>query len=548
VTLDALASQLPVLPIVIPLLAGAVLLLLSTRPARRVAGDDAPRASRLATLLSFAALLAVLASAAALCVRTADGSVLAYLSGNWPAPFGIALAVDRLAAMLLLVTAVVAIACQLAAGDGLTARAPRFHALLQFQVAGLDAAFLTADLFNLFVSFEVLLVASYALLLLDGNRAAVRNGLQYVVVNLFASALFLLGAALLYGMLGSLNLADLALRIAATPAADRGLLEAGGLLLLLAFGLKAAALPFGFWLPGTYGAAPAPVAALFALMTKVGIYAILRVGTVVFGTAEGGLGTTIGPTLVVVGLATLALAALGGLGARGLRSLVAWTICGSAGTLLALVGVGAARSLGAALFYLPHASFAAAALMLLGGLVAAARGTPGADEFLARTPLPRAALLGTAFVACALASAGLPPFSGFVAKAILLDAVRSSPFATAIWSVVLLASLGWVIALSRGASAMFWKPLAASADADVRADGARAAASHDMDRDAGPRFIAPGTLAAIALLVAAGLVLVAFAAPLATHFELAGAQLASPVDYRDAVLGRWPVTPGGAPP
>lgn len=541
-TLAALASQLPVLPIAIPLLAGAVLLLAGM-----------PRTPRLATLLSFASLLAVLACAAALCVRTADGSVLAYLAGNWPAPFGIALAVDRLGAMLLLVTAVIAIACQLAAGDGLARRAPRFHALLQFQLAGLDAAFLTADLFNLFVSFEVLLVASYALLLLDADRAAVRSALQYVVVNLFASALFLLGAALLYGVLGSLNLADLGLRITSTAAADRGLVEAGGLLLLLAFGLKAAALPFGFWLPATYGAAPAPVAALFALMTKVGVYAILRVGTVVFGAAEGGPGAVAGPTLVVVGLATLALAALGGLGARGLRGLVAWTICGSAGTLLVLVGVGAARSLGAALFYLPHASFAAAALMLLGGLVADARGAPGADEFVTRTPMPRAPLLGTVFIVCALASAGLPPFSGFVAKVMLLDAVRGSSSVATIWSVVLLASLCWVIALSRGGSALFWKPQAATDASGAGLGGAHACERPDAQREssprhAGARLAVPGTLAAIALLVAAGLVLVAFAAPLAAHFELAGAQLASPVDYRDAVLGQWPVTPAGATP
>ena len=305
----ALADQLPILPVVLPLLAGALLLL----PGRR--------GGPLATALAFSSLLVVLACAAALAARTADGSVLAYLAGNWPAPFGIALAVDRLAAAMVLVTALVAIACQLAAGDDLARRQPLFHALLQFQVAGLNGAFLTADLFNLFVFFEVLLAASYALLLAVADRGAVRAGLHYVAVNLFASALFLMAAALLYGLLGTLNMADLALRAAAVPVEDRGLVEAAGLMLLVAFGIKAAALPLGFWLPGTYAAAPPPVAALFAIMTKVGLYAIARVGTLVFG--AGGYTAVSGPLLVSLGLATLSFAAFAGLAARDLRTLAA---------------------------------------------------------------------------------------------------------------------------------------------------------------------------------------------------------------------------------
>ena len=498
-------AQLPILPVVIPLLTGALLVLL-----RRRAGA--------AGLIASAALLAQLACAAALCAVTADGTVLAYLAGNWPAPFGIAFAVDRLGAAMLLVTAIVAIASQIAAADGLAQRRPSFFALLQFQLAGLNGAFLTADLFNLFVFFELLLVASFALLLVADGRGAVRAGLHYVVVNLFGSALFLMAAALLYGVLGTLNMADLAQRVASVAPADRALVEAAGLMLLVAFGIKAAALPLGFWLPATYGAAAAPVAALFALLTKVGIYAILRVGTLVYG---GGDAPGYGPLLVAVGLATLGCAAFVGLAARDLRSLAAWMIAGSAGTLLMLLGVGTPASLGAALFYLPHASFAAAALMLVAGLLAAGRGRARADHFEAGARPAGAVRLGTVFVVCGIASAGLPPFSGFVAEAILLDSVATAPAAVAIWAVVLAASLAWVVALARGGSVVFWKSATGSPDA--------------------PPDARPGTWTAVVGLAVAGALLVVFAAPLHAHFARAGAQLVAPTDYRAAVLGQRPV-------
>jgi multicomponent K+:H+ antiporter subunit D len=521
----AVSAQLAVLPIVLPLLVGSVLVVV------------ARRAPRVAATLGFASLLAVLVCAAALCAWTADGSVLAYLAGNWPAPFGISLAVDRLAALMLLVTAVIALACQLAASGKLARRTPLFHALLQFQVAGLNGAFLTADLFNLFVFFEVLLAASYALLLAAADRGSVRAGLHYVAVNLFGSTLFLMGAALLYGVLGTLNLADLSLRIPAAAADDRVLVEAAGLMLLVAFAIKAAALPLGFWLPGTYAAAAPPVAALFALMTKVGLYAIARVSTLLYGT--GGYAEAYGPVLVGVGLATLAFAALAGLAARDLRTLAAWMITGSAGTILALIGVGTPASLGAAMFYLPHTTFAAAALMLVAGLLSQARGSWLADRFEPGARPAQATLLGSLFVVTALASAGLPPFSGFVAKAILLDSVLGTHAATAIWCVVLGASLAWLIALSRAGSLVFWK--------SSGVEGAPQAASREEPSSPTPRGAAvdaaalPGSLAAITLLVAAGLTIVVLASPLSAHFARAGAQLAAPAPYREAVLAQPPV-------
>jgi multicomponent K+:H+ antiporter subunit D len=348
-------------------------------------------------------------------------------------------------------------------------------------------------------------------------------------------------------VLGTLNMADLALRAAVVAREDRALVEAAGLMLLVAFGIKAAALPLGFWLPSTYAAAPAPVAALFAIMTKVGLYAITRVGTLVYGddTYQGMLG----PLLVTVGLATLGFAALAGLAARELRSLVAWMITGSAGTVLVLVGVGTPQSLGAAMFYLPHATFAAAALMLVAGMLAAARGPALADRFETGPPPAAAALLGTLFMLGAMGEAGLPPLSGFVAKAILLDSVRGAGFTAAIWLVVLGASLAWVVALSRAGSRIFWKSRGAERAAAAGARAAEAPARDAADAATGAASVDRGAISAVVLLAAAGVAIVVLAGPLARHFAEAGAQLAAPAGYREAVLDHEPVRgPGTASP
>ena len=251
---EGLLRHLAVLPIVVPLFAGALLLLL--------------RAAAWTRVLAALSLASLLAMALALLAATAGGADWTYVVGSWPAPFGIAMTVDRLAAVMLAISALMGIACQLAA---LGRASGRFAALLQFQLAGLNGAFLTADLFNLFVFFEVLLAASYALLLDSQGAARLRAGLHYVAVNLLGSSLFLIAAAMFYGIAGTLNLADLDVRLDHLPAADVALAQVAGLLLLVVFAIKAAALPVGLWLPGTYGAASAHAAVLFAIMTKVGI-------------------------------------------------------------------------------------------------------------------------------------------------------------------------------------------------------------------------------------------------------------------------------------
>ncbi len=514
-------QQLTILPIVIPLCAGALLVL---------AGGRSPR---LASLLAFAALTATFACALALVLRADEGGVLAYRLGNWAPPYGIALAVDRLGASMLLVVSVVAMACQLAATDGEMPRRPLFAALLQFQVMGLNGAFLTADLFNLFVFFEVLLIASYALLLQGGGREAVRASLHYVVINLVGSALFLLAVSLLYGVLGTLNLADLSQRIAQVAASDRAPVSSAVLLLVVVFGIKSALLPLGFWLPRTYRAASMPVAAMFAVMTKVGVYSLLRLTVLLPATdasdGAGALGMTVRQLLLWGGVATLLFGALLVLAARDLRALTCAFVASSAGTLLLLLGVGTPAALQAVLVYLPHTTFATAAMFLLAGLVATARGAEAADRMIAGGGTEERALLGVAFAVTVASLAGLPPLSGFVAKLFVLDSTRAADEWGWIWAAVLAGSLAALVALARAGSVLFWKPAAVATPGGFPDHGPEVAAARL------PRARL-GTRTALGWLLSCGLVIAVAATPIGRFAEQAARQLTDSRQYVERVL------------
>jgi multicomponent K+:H+ antiporter subunit D len=350
--MNHLANHWVVAPIVLPLAAGALCALPGTRAPRTTA------------VLCLAATLALGAIAVLLAMQSAGGQVQPYLLGNWPAAFAVALALDRLAALMLLLTAAVALLSLLYALGGEQHRGAHFHALFQFQLMGLNGAFLTADLFNLFVFFEVLLAASYGLMLHGhgaGQRERLKATVHYVIFNLAGSALFLIAASLLYGLTGTLNMASLAIRLAELPAESAALAQAAALLLLVVFAVKAALLPLYFWLPDAYASATAPVAALFALLTKVGVYAIARTTTLLFGAAGGGATARVfTPMLPALALATLLLAAVGVLATRSLRGLIAYLVVGSAGTLLLCIGLATRQSVGAGLFYLVDSTLAAA--------------------------------------------------------------------------------------------------------------------------------------------------------------------------------------------
>ncbi|MDH4607057.1 monovalent cation/H+ antiporter subunit D [Pseudomonas sp. BN102] len=494
-------NHLQILPILIPLFAGGLLLVL-------------PSNELLKRSLSVLATLALVPLALLLMQQADDGQLRVYALGGWQPPFGIVLMLDRVAALMLLATAVLASAAVLYAVRGDDRAGLRFHALFQFQLLGINGAFLTGDLFNLFVFFEILLIASYALLLHGGGAERVRAGLHYVILNLAGSALFLIAVGTLYGITGTLNMADMARQVAAAGPDQAPVLAAAGLLLLLVFALKAALLPLYFWLPRAYSAASAPVAALFAIMTKVGIYSILRVYSLVFGPEAGELANLAQAWLWPLALATVIVGALGALAATTLQGLLAYLVVVSAGTLLAAIALGTPEAQGAALFYLLHSTWVAGALFLLADLVSRQRGDKGCN--LVQGPaLQNPRILGAAFFFGAIAVAGLPPLSGFFAKLLLLQAVPPGGGALPLWSVLLLGGFISLVALSRAGSTLFWRT------------GNTMLGSAELDG---------GRLFATLLLLTGSIVLVAFAQPLLDYAQASAAQLHDLNLYR-GILG-----------
>jgi len=491
-----------ILPLLVPLFTGALLLF------AHFLGRSSKRT------LSLFATWSLVPLAIWLLVLADDGQLRVYALGSWQPPFGIVLMLDRLSALMLLVTAVLAGFAVLYACRGDDERGPNFHALYQFQLLGINGAFLTGDLFNLFVFFEILLISSYALLLHGHGQRRVRSGMHYVVLNLLGSSLFLIGVSMLYGLLGTLNMADLAARVSAADPADGPLLAAAGYLLLVVFALKGAILPLYFWLPRAYASATAPVAALFAIMTKVGLYAIVRVFTLIFGNEAGELSHMVDAWLWPLALLTLGAAVVGALAARNLQVLLAYLVVVSVGTLLAGIALGSEAGLAAALYYLVHSTLIAGALFLLADLIARQRGDLGTDLITAPA-LQQPLLLGTLFFIGAISVAGLPPFSGFLGKLMLLRAIEPGAEAVALWAVVLVGGLGMLIALSRAGSLVFWR-------ASALAQG------HKAD---------PVRLLATTGLLLGSLVLVAAAGPLQAFMQATAAQLLDLRPYLQIVQG-----------
>jgi multicomponent K+:H+ antiporter subunit D len=480
---NLLRSHLIAIPIVLPLLAAALLLVI----------DETRR--RLKSLVNLGAALANLIVAAAILQRVdsggASGEIAVYLASNWEAPFGIVLVADRLSALMLALVGIVSFCAAFYAEAGWTRAGVYFRPLFQIQLMGLNGAFLTGDLFDLFVFFEVMLAASYGLQLHGSGWPRVRSGLHYIAVNLVASALFLVGLAVLYGVVGTLSMADVAVKLALVPPGDRGLMQAGAAILAVAFLIKAAIWPLNAWLVPAYSATSAPVAALFAVMTKVGIYALLRIWTLLFS-QDGSPTPHFGqPVFVYGGLATLGFGMLGHMASLRLGRIASFSIIVSSGILLAALGLGSKSVTSAALFYMLSATLAVSALFLLVELIEriTAAGppeppsydrAPDEDTNLDDEAVPligRAfpismALLGLAFMACALLVAGLPPLSGFIAKFSLLSAVANlernavAGGSSARWlmfALVLLSGLTAMVALARAGIQHFWSTSGRSA-------------------------------------------------------------------------------------
>ncbi|MDD2918089.1 monovalent cation/H+ antiporter subunit D [Rhodoferax sp.] len=509
-------AHLPIVPILLPFLAGTLLLAFGrlSLPAQR--------------WLALASVLAQIGAAIALLTAVSGGDILVYRLGDWPAPWGIVLVADRLSAWMVLTTTLLALWALIYAGNGVDGQGRHFHVLFQLQLFGLAGAFLTGDLFNLFVFFEILLIASYGLALHGGGQARTRAGLHYVVMNLAGSTVFLFAAGLIYAALGSLNLADLALKAATLTPDKLGLARAGGLLLLAVFALKAALLPLHLWLPAAYSGTSAPVAALFAIMTKVGVYAILRSHTLLFGDGAGALAHLFDPWLLPLALATILVATLGALAADSLGRLSGYLVLVSVGTLLSAVAVGT-DGIAAGLYYLPHSTFTAALLFLLADAIKRRRPGSG-DHLIPDADMPRHALWGGLFFAAAVAAAGLPPLSGFIGKFLILRAAPGQPW---VWAVILLAALLALMALARAGSQVFFNSLPATGAAAAKASKSASG------------VVTPGASTARDLLAIGGLLglilaLTLFAGPAFEFAHATARQLAEPAHYINAVLGAKP--------
>lgn len=530
--MNSIAHHLMIAPIALPLVAGAIMLAL---------GGDRRTLNASLNVITTIALVAI--AITLLCA--ADASPLGisgvYRLGNWPAPFAIVLVFDRLSAAMLLLTSILALATLVFALARWHRVGVHFHPLFQLLLMGLNGAFLTGDLFNLFVFFEVLLAASYGLALHGSGSTRVTAGMHYIIVNLVASLLFLVGVSLIYSVTGTLNMADLAARIPTIRAEDRALLEAGAGVLGIAFLTKAGMWPMCFWLPGTYAAAPAPVASLFAILTKVGVYIVLRLSLLLFGDHAGASAHFGGELLLVGGMATIAFGTIGTLASQEMARLASYSVLISSGTILAAVGMGQIGVTSGALYYLVSSTLGLAAFFLLIELAERGR-EPGADVLAVtrelygeETELEDAeetqevgiaipasmALIGGTFICCALVISGLPPLSGFIGKFALLTAALNSqagavPVAGwAFLGILIVSGFATLIATTRAGINTFW----ASPDATAPR----------------VRLIEIAPVVVLILLCAA---LTIQAGPTMRFMQVTAESLHMPHDYVNNVLGR----------
>ena len=441
----------PILSILIPGFTAFILVLLGNPGSGSLAHDWRQPWRRgiscISMLLGFATAISYL-------MQANTGVITVYELSEWTAPFGIVLVLDRLAAFMLVLTYALALPITWFASKEWDERGRYFHAMCHFLMMGLCGAFLTGDLFNLFVFFEILLMASYVLLLHGQGKARFQLGIHYVTINLLASALFLIGLGMIYGSVGSLNMADVSRLLPTLEGDQYKLAVAGGLLLFVVFGIKAAILPVGFWLPKTYAVATTPVAALFTIMTKVGIYAILRVNSTVF--SDDLSREILSNWLLPIGLITSVYGVIGAIGSERLRRFVGFMILSSIGTIIIALSFMTVESWTAALYYLVHSTIIAAAFYLLCGWITSQRGSYK-DHFKVAPRMKQHTLVSICYFIIALMMAGLPPFSGFFGKVFILQASASSPYQLVIIITVLIVSLLSILAFTRIGLVIFWR-------------------------------------------------------------------------------------------
>lgn len=516
-------SALAPLAVLLPLLGAAVALTQAKHP-------------RFQMLIAVGALGAVLVLGIILMVGVdADGAIAVEI-GGWDAPFGIVLVVDRLAALLLVVSAAVLLAVLvfsvgqgLADGDRETPVSIYYPTYLILG-AGVFNAFLAGDLFNLYVSFEILLVASFVLITVGGTELRIRAGTVYIVVSVVSSVIFLAAIGLIYGATGTVNIAQLSVRLAELPPDIQLILH---VMLLVAFGIKAAVFPLSFWLPDSYPTAPAPVTAVFAgLLTKVGVYAIMRTEMIIF--PGGALNTVI----LIVAALTMIVGILGAVAQSDIKRLLSFTLVSHIGYMLFGIGLGTAAGLSAATYYIVHHITVQTTLFLAAGLVEREGGTTGINRLGGM--LKSSPMIGILFFIPMLSLGGIPPFSGFLGKLALFEAGAQDGSVLA-WVLIgsgALVSLLTLYALARAWSMTFWRHADEVADYEnpLPAHAPMGVATLVQTSRSMPRIMVSATAAMVALSVA----LTVFAAPLFDLSTRAGDNVTGPGYYISTVF------PGGA--
>ncbi|MCQ6276519.1 Na+/H+ antiporter subunit D [Bacillus sp. V3B] len=411
-----------ILPIIVPLLTGILLLFL----ARHIT------AQRWVSALS--SLVTVIISVLLVQKVHLDGVQTLNL-GSWEAPFGITLVSDMLSALLVLTTSIVAFACIIHSFSSIGKDREKFYyyALVQFLIVGVNGAFTTGDIFNLFVFFEVMLMSSYVLLVLGGTKIQLRETIKYILVNVISSALFVVAVGYLYSVIGSLNMAHISSRI--SEAGQTGIITTIAIMFLIVFGLKGAIFPLFFWLPGSYYAPPAPVMALFgALLTKVGVYSIMRTYSLFFHQDQG----FTHQVLSVLALLTIVFGVIGAIAYSDIKKIVIYNIIAAVGVILFGFAVMSPDSLSGSIYYIVHDMIIKAALFLLIGIIIKITGTSDLNQFSGL--IKRYPGLAWTFFLAAVSLAGIPPLSGFFGKLLIIQGGFSEGF---YWGavIVLLSSL-----------------------------------------------------------------------------------------------------------
>jgi len=466
--------------------------------------------------ISIIGSIGLLIASGMLMAQVLEDGVVAAQMGEWPAPFGITLVADLLSAVMVVITGITGLAVAIYAVADIEDRLERlgYHALFQVLLAGVCGAFLTGDLFNLYVWFEVMLIASFGLLVLGGRKSQLDGGIKYVTLNLVSTILFLSGIGLLYGMTGTLNMADL--HGAVQEVDNPGLLVVVAVMFMIAFGVKAAVFPLFFWLPASYHTPSVAVSAIFAgLLTKVGVYALIRMFTLVFTTDVAFTHTIL---LWVAGF-TMVTGVLGAAAMNDFRRILSFHIVSQIGYMILGLALFTPLAIVGAVFYLVHHIIVKANLFLVAGV---ARRIAGSTELSAIGGLYKSApFLAFLFLIPAFSLAGFPPLSGFWAKYVLVQASLDAG-AYLIAGVALVVGLLTIYSMTKIWGSAFWKP---------HPSGMQPKLSSLTARDRAALLIPIASLATLTCVI--GL----FPEPFVQFAERAAAQLLDPSDYIAAVLG-----------